>query len=533
MNLLASTSSDREGGVSTLVGTRRPLPHVRGSLKTCVFLVILLAFTAPASAQIESPDAPSSVADRIASEFERREKSAELQAQAVTAFESGDYALAQELFEQQAEIDPGNFTVHFNLACVRAVQGDSDAAMQHLVDAIKTGFVDAHQLRRDPSLASLQDDPRLKAMLDHWPRVIDSHRAANAESARRWIGEHAEQRTLQGLRIECLSNRDAISTDAAVRELELVAAFAQTIIPDIRTADSLDPWVIVALPDQRRFMTWSISTFGPSARQNFSQIGGAYDHDARRLVAMDLGATLRHEFFHVLHWRDMSRRGVVTPIWIQEGLASLVEDCEVRGGAVKPVPSWRTNIAKRLEKNGRLPPIEELTQLSHERFSSTRPLRQYALARTFFLYLLDRGVLAQWYQRTAAADADDPSGLKALSDLLDQTPQQIHADYRTWVSALPMVPENSDDLDVTMGIRLETGVGEGPVILGFTIPAVRSESGLKLRDTITAIDGQSTRDLQELIRVLGSALPGQSITIDYRRGKLAGRATLTLRKRVD
>ncbi|MCL4220812.1 MAG: PDZ domain-containing protein [Phycisphaerales bacterium] len=495
--------------------------------------MILLALTAPAFGQIESPEAPSSAADRIASEFERREKSSQLQAQAVTAFESGDYTLAEEIFEKQAEVDPGNFTVHFNLACVRAVQGDADEAMQHLVDAVKTGFVDAYQLRRDPSLASLQNDPRLHAMLDHWPRIIDAHRAANTESAQRWIGEHAEHRTLHALRIECISNHDAISTDAAVRELELVAAFAHTIIPDIHAADPLDPWVVVALPDQRHFMTWSISTFGPSARQTFSQIGGAYDHDARRLVAMDLGATLRHEFFHVLHWRDMSRRGVVAPIWIQEGLASLVEDCEVRGGAVKPVPSWRTNIAKRLEKNGRLPPIEELTQLSHERFSSTRPLRQYALARTFFLYLLDRGVLAPWYQRTAAGDADDPSGLKALSKLLDQTPEQIHADYRKWVSALPMVPENSDDLDVTMGMRLETGIGEGPVILGFTIAAVRTESGLKLRDTITAIDGQSTRDLQELIRVLGGTRPGQSITIDYRRGKLAGQTTLTLRERVD
>lgn len=530
---LAATSPAYKDAAMPVGGARCRLPRRRGSFKVRALCALVLTFTPPALAQVESHDSPASVADRIASEFERRNRSAELQAQGVAAFEAGDYVKAEAIFEKQAEIDPGNFTVHFNRACVRAVQGDPDAAFEHLIDAVKTGFVDAHQLGRDESLACLQADPRLEALLDNWPRVIDSHRTANTESAQRWIGEHAEHRTLDALRIECLSNHDAISTDAAVRELELVATFAQTIIPDIRTADALDPWVIVALPDQRRFMTWSVSTFGPAARQNYSQIGGAYDHDAKRLVAMDLGATLRHEFFHVLHWRDMSRRGVVTPIWIQEGLASLVEDCEVRGGAVVPVPSWRTNIAKRLEKNGRLPPIDELTKLSHERFSSARPLRQYALARTFFLYLLDRGVLAQWYQRAASANADDPSGLKALSELLDRTPEQIHADYRAWVASLPMVPENSDELDVTMGIRLETGSGEGPIILGFTIAAVRTESGLKLRDTITAINGQSTRDMQELIRILGNARPGQSITIDYRRGKLAGQTTLTLHQRAD
>lgn len=486
-----------------------------------------------ARAQIESPDDPAVIAERIASEFDRRERSLELQDKAVAAFEAGDLEQAQQIFEQQAEIDPNNFTVHYNLACVRALRADADAAWEHLVAAVKTGFVDAYQLERDPSLASMQGDARVKALLDNWDRVVESHRQANLESAQRWIGQQAEHRTLEALHIELLSSGDASATDEAMGELELVADFARTLMPELGDAEAarLDPWVIVALPDQRRFITWSVSTFGPAARQNFSQIGGAYDHDAKRLVAMDTGATLRHEFFHVLHWRDMSRRGVVSPIWIQEGLASLVEDCDVRGGRFVPVPSWRTNIAKRLEKANRLPEIEELTKLSHERFSTTRPLRQYALARTFFLYLLDRGVLSEWYQRTMQAGQDDPSGLKALSDLLGQSPGEIHDAYRAWVRALPMVAETAEDLPVTMGIRLETGSGEGPVVLGFTIREARTESGLKLRDVITAVNGQKTHDLQELMRILGGTRPGDVVTLDYRRGRLRGQAKVTLRQR--
>ncbi|GAB4385130.1 MAG: hypothetical protein Kow0022_09880 [Phycisphaerales bacterium] len=504
-------------------------------MKRTLILVlgILAADTPMVCAQIETPDDPERIAERIASEFERRQRSAQLQAQGVQAFEAGLFEQAQKIFEQQAELDPGNFTVHYNLACVRAMQADADQAWEHLLAAIRTGFVDAYQLQRDPSLASLRHDPRVEALLDHWDRVIQSHREANLESALRWIGARAEHRTLDELRVELLSNADAHAIDEAVSELRLVADFARTLMPGPGAADSpgLDPWVVVALPDQRRFITWSVSTFGPAARQNFSQIGGAYDHDARRLVAMDTGATLRHEFFHVLHWRDMSRRGVVSPIWIQEGLASLVEDCEVRNGRLVPVPSWRTNIAKRLERAGRLPPIEELTALSHERFTTGRPLRQYALARTFFLYLLDRGVLSQWYQRTMHAGDDDPSGLRALSDLLGQSPVEIHEAYRAWVRALPMVAETADDLKVTMGLRLETGTGEGPVVLGFSDPQVRSESALRLRDVITSVNAQRVHDLQDLMRVLGTMQPGQTVTLEYRRGRLRGQTTLTLRPR--
>lgn len=533
MKLFASTSSDRQGGVPSIFGVPGPRPHNRGSFKTSAILVMMLALAAPAFAQIDSSEDPVAVVDRIAAEFDRRNQSAELQAQAVASFDDGDFEQAQKLFEKQAEIDPTNFTVHYNLACVRARRDDPDEAWDHLLGAIKTGFVDAHQLQRDPSLASMQRDPRVVALIENWDKVIASHRTANLESAQRWIGQRAEHRTLDALRIELLSNHDSHATDAAERELELVASFARTLMPRLDDADesALDPWIVVALPDKQKFLTWSISTFGPAARKNFSQIGGAYDHDAKRLIAMDLGSTLRHEFFHVLQWRDMSRRGVVCPIWVQEGLASLVEDCDTRGGRMVPVPSWRTNIAKRLEKAGKLPPIAELTELTHERFATNRPLRQYALARTFFLYLLDRGVLVDWYERLMQNHNDDPSGMAALQDLLHQTPDELHAAYRKWVRDLPMVPETSDDLDVTLGIRLETGQGEGPVVLGFTDQAARRESGLRTRDVITAIDGQSVRDLQELIRVLGQARPGQVVTLSYRRGKIYADATITLRTR--
>lgn len=499
-------------------------------MRRLVCLAALGLIAASVCAQSEDIVEPSGL-ERLVEHLRTRDESYKLQQQAVAAFEAGDLVEAERLFTEQAAIDPNNFTVHYNLACMRALVGEPDAAWAHIEDALRNGFIDAYELQRDQSLASMRDDRRMRALIENFDRLIASHRGASVAAAERWLGR-SERRTLEDLRIECLSHHDEISTDAAVREMELVAGFARSFMPGLSDAEAgtLDPWVVVTLPDPQRFMSWTIQTFGPAARESFSAIGGAYDHDERRLVAKDLGATLRHEFFHVLLWRDMTHRGVVAPIWIQEGLASLVEDGMDRGAFV-PVASWRTNIAKRLERNNRLPPIEELTKLTQERFSANRPLRQYALARTFFLFLYDRGVLGQWYAEYTKNAATDPDGLAALKTVLGMDAEAMHEAYRAWVRDLPMIAETADDLEVRLGVDLTNGDGDGPEVVKFTDRDARQETGLRLGDVITSVNGQSTRDLQELIRVLGERKPGETVNLEYRRGKLHGEARATLRER--
>ncbi len=499
-------------------------------LTTAIGLAVLVSGGLSQSQDAAEPNAN---VQRLVDSLERRAQANEIQTRALAAYEARDYAAAAELFAEQAVLDPMNFVPHYNLACARSRLDDLDAAWSALLRAIETGFIDARQLARDESLARLREDNRYATLVERWPRLIEAHRASNAANTAKWMGARTQSRTLDSLRVELLSSHDATLTDDAVREIERVAAFVYSIIPQLAEpeSDALDSWVVVALPSEDRFLSWSVLTFGPSARATFSQIGGAYDHDQRRLVAKDLGATLRHEFVHVLHWRDMNRRGIESPIWIQEGLASIVEDCDVVGQTLRPVPSWRTNIAKRLERSGNLPSIEQLTALSHERFSTSRPLRQYALARTFFLYLHDRGKLGEWYTQVCRTHDADPSGLVALSSVLGKPLDEIHADYRAWVRELPMVPESGDDLAVTMGLNLESGKGDGPVVVGFKDQSARRETGLRLGDVITSVSDQSTRDLQELIRVLGRAQPGQIVTVTYRRGRLHGRTDVPLRQR--
>src|SRR5690606_3106481 len=88
---------------------------------------------------------------------------------------------------------------------------------------------------------------------------------------------------------------------------------------DRPTADAEDesPWVVVILPTREDFTKWQLRKYGPAARTATREVGGRYDHDTKRLIARDLGSTLRHEFLHVLHWRSMMHLGQRHPIWIQ------------------------------------------------------------------------------------------------------------------------------------------------------------------------------------------------------------------------
>ena len=454
-----------------------------------------------------------------------------LERSAVKAIDEGDLERADELLERQRRLEPRSHIVYYNLACVRSLMGFPGEAADLLGMSVERGFDDIHQLVRDPHLDALREQELYAQLIDHWPSILDARRDANLANVHTWLSGRYEELRDEDLRIDLVSAHDPTSSRQSLDELRDLADWGQThIFGDILDSEfaPYDPWVIVVLPNEADFLKWSIGVLGASARQGFSRVGGAYVHDNKHLVAQDLGATLRHEFFHVLHWRDMTRRGQNHPIWIQEGLCSLVEDYDRRADAIRPTPSWRTNIVKRLLKAGRLERIDTLAAYSQARFSTKRPLARYAHARTVFLYLADQHKLRDWYRAYTDTYDEDPSGVGALELVLGKPIDDIERAYRDWIDALPMVPETGRDLSATLGVEIENGSGDGPVVVGVSRDA-RKRTGLRPFDRITSVAGQPTRDLNELIRRLGDHAPGATIELTVRRGRLHEtlRATLT------
>jgi len=413
------------------------------------------------------------------------------------------------------------------------MKGFTGEAADLLGMSVERGFDDIHQLVRDPQLEGVRDEDLYSQLIDHWPGILEARRDANLANVRTWLDGRYEEQRDESLRIDLVSSHDPTSTRQSLAELKDLSDWGQQhIFGDILSNEyaPYDPWVIVVLPNEKDFIQWSVGVLGASARQGFSRVGGAYLHDNKHLVAQDLGATLRHEFFHVIHWRDMTRRGQAHPIWIQEGLCSLVEDYDGAGRTLDPTASWRTNIVKRQLRAGRLERIEKLAGYSQATFSSRRPLARYAHARTVFLYLADKNKLRDWYERYTETYDEDRTGVAALEHALAMPIAQVEKDYRAWIQKLPMVPETGSDLRATLGVEIENGSGDGPVVVAITTEA-RRRTGLRLYDRITSIRGEPTRDLNELIRRLGRYGPGSTVELGVRRGRLHDTVQATLIKR--
>jgi len=449
-------------------------------------------------------------------------KPSELESKGIAAMVDGDYTDAESVFRELIKLTPGSFVGYYNLASALSMQGDSNGSVDAMSNAITLGFSDINQIRRDPDLSTLRESVFYAELNSNWQALIEARRESDLKIVRPLIRKASEERSLEDLKIELLSAHDEIATDQAIEEINLLATWANTnLFSEIQSAESIEdsPWIMVVLPDRTGFAQWAITVFGPSVRSNIGSVGGAYEHQNRRLVAQDLGATLRHEFIHVLHWRDMNRLGQSHAPWIQEGLASLVEDYDLSGDHVVPVASWRTNIVKRMSDVHRMPKIEKLAAIQMNAFTAKRPLAQYAQARTIMLYLLDEQKLGAFYSTYTQEYDVDPTGITALEQTLGKEIDEIEMDFRLWVDALDRVPETGSDLSATLGIEIENGNGDGVVVKALPGNA-RTRTGLRLGSVITAINGQPTRDLFELIRILGKYKPGQIVTLHHRRGKV-------------
>jgi hypothetical protein len=469
----------------------------------------------------------------------RAEELEQLQAKALAAIEARDYSRARQLLGQQIELEPNSFIPHYNLACVLSLSGDAAGACEALASAVERGFVDVYHLRRDPDLAAARDHPDCRRLLDSWPAILDAHLEANLAQAQR-IVEGRERPYLasrdERLRIAWLSAMDQTSSEQARADIAHLydwgVAHVFSDMADPQEA-RYDAWVLIVLPSPRDFLRWTVAVFGPAAASGTAGIGGLYDHDLRRLIAQDLGPTLRHEFFHVLHWRSMVRLGQTHPIWIQEGLCSLVEEYELDGEAIRPVASWRTNIVKRMTASGRLPPLRRLASMPRDSFTGSTALANYAQARTFFLFLHDSGKLKEWYAAYTSDFDADPTGLGAVEKVFAAPLDEIERRYRQWIRDLPQVAEQIRPGAATLGLDVDPGTGDGPVIVG--IPperrAAMRQAGLRTGDVITAINGRATRDLNELVRILGEHEAGEEVEVSYRRGRSHLSARIVLVRR--
>ncbi len=78
---------------------------------------------------------------------------------AIPAWKAGDYEAAYATIEKAFDDYPGHPRVHFELACLRALQGRREDALEHLRPAIDGEPRCAKWAREDSDFDGLRDDP--------------------------------------------------------------------------------------------------------------------------------------------------------------------------------------------------------------------------------------------------------------------------------------------------------------------------------------------------------------------------------------
>lgn len=82
--------------------------------------------------------------------------------------ETNDHLLAAEAFVKAAQLtdEPGKAVVLYNAACEYALADRLDQSIELLKKAYAAGFKDRDAVNKDPDLAKLRNDPRVKELIE-------------------------------------------------------------------------------------------------------------------------------------------------------------------------------------------------------------------------------------------------------------------------------------------------------------------------------------------------------------------------------
>lgn len=422
---------------------------------------------------------------------------------------AGDWATAWSIVSTFLAAHPNDALMHFNAACVKSQTGDLDAAFSHLNRAIDLGFADLGSAGGDPDLAPLRDDPR-------WRAVRARLAAKDAPASRRsrlgqdafdaWKKKYGDRRYTY-MEDDARQLRFALALDETSRGqmLEMLHREGDWCVRELFGQVQNDP-VLIAVPHPLDFKDFFD---GPNT-------AGVYEHGNRRLVSRDTGASLRHEFIHMLHWGHMDRIRQVHPVWVQEGLASLFEDYEWgENGTPLFRPNIRHNLARGAAMHGNAPPWPRFFATSYAAFMGKAELN-YALSRSIFEFLADRGRLAAWYRAYTAGFDSEPTGIKAMEEAFGRPAAEVEKEWRRWVASRGTIKDSVSPEDPIMGIQAENS-NDGVKITRVLRRTPAANAGLRIGDVIVRIADESVRSLEELVIVLGRHPRGEPIEIGYRR----------------
>ena len=147
---------------------------------------------------------------------------------------------------------------------------------------------------------------------------------------------------------------------------------------------------------------------------------GYYSSEHKALI-MDIstgGGTLVHEIVHPF----MRTNFPDCPDWLNEGMGSLYEQSQEKGGHINGATNWRLAGLQRAIAGKGLPTFKALCSTTNSEFYNKDDKgTNYAQARYLCYYLQEKGLLVKFYHEFVANSKADPTGYKTLQQVLGET----------------------------------------------------------------------------------------------------------------
>ena len=145
------------------------------------------------------------------------------------------------------------------------------------------------------------------------------------------------------------------------------------------------------------------------------------------------GGTLVHEIVHPF----VAANFPGCAPWVDEGIASLYEQCGDRGGKITGFTNWRLAGLQTAIKRDRVPTFKTLCATSKVAFYNHDPGTNYSQSRYLMYYLQQEGLLEDFYKKYHENRATDPTGWATLQKTLGNPDMKtFQADWQKWVMTL-------------------------------------------------------------------------------------------------
>ncbi|MEX2113073.1 MAG: hypothetical protein WD845_07795 [Pirellulales bacterium] len=223
-------------------------------------------------------------------------------------------------------------------------------------------------------------------------------------------------------------------------EDELAACHAETIAPAVQAMQCRyfrsrphQPVTVLLFAGEASYNRYSREWYGDSD----VSVYGYYKPNERTLLVNHAtgNGTLLHELTHALFDFEMDD----PPVWLNEGLASLHEQCRFRadddGPWIEGLVNWRLEGLQTVIRQGRL---RSLVELVEERdFRGPLVGTNYAQARYFCMYLQQQRRLADFFRDFRDHRSDDAAGAAAIVRAMHgQSWDELDRDFQRWVLEL-------------------------------------------------------------------------------------------------